>query len=224
MKLSFFILTVIISLVVLSATPAVAAIYRYIDKDGLEHITNDFNQIPEEYREQFYDKSEPEMSDAEMKARAELEASTPSAMARRAQEEAEALEDTKPQTILQMIISFAQRHHALLALQIIAAVAAIVGLFLIGGRLSDAFGHKKLTMLIIMAISAIVIIYLVRSNVQYVSNSFNDITGKVDTLEKKLNARQKNINKRMEEAGERVDHDEEPGQRRFLENYPGASQ
>lgn len=226
MKLSLFLLALIISACAFSVTPAIAGVYRYVDKDGLEHITNDFNQIPEEYREQFYDKSEPEKPRSVINAEAELAASTASARTERAQAGAEAddSEDDGPRTILQRLISLAEKYHALLALQIGAALVSIIAIFIIGGRLSNAFGHKRLTTLIMLALCAFVIIYLVSLNVQHVSDSFNEITGKVDKLEKKLNTRQENIRQRMGESGEHNDSGERPEQHRMLENYPGASQ
>ncbi|MBI5885061.1 MAG: DUF4124 domain-containing protein [Deltaproteobacteria bacterium] len=225
MKLSLFILALITAVCAFSATPAAASVYRYIDKDGLEHITNDFNQIPDEYREQFYDKSEPEKPRSVINAQAELDASTASARERRAQAEAEATaqENDAPRTILQRLVSLAERYHALLALRIAAAIAAIIVIFIVGGRLSSAFGHKRLTTLIMLTLSAFVIMYLVSTNLQHVSDSFKDITGKVEKLEKKLNARQEMIRQRMEESGEHSDPGEEPQQHKLLENYPDAS-
>lgn len=193
MKLSVFILTIIIAAAsAFNAAPAYADIFRYTDKDGVEHITNDFHQIPPEYQEQFLDKSEPKKSNAILNAEKELEA------ARRGTAAPDVKVSNEPQTILQRLIALADRYDARLPLQIAGVIAAIIAIFIGGSYVGDALGNKRLATLICLALAAFVLTYLVSVNLQRVSDSYQDIMGKVKKLETKLNSRKEALDKKTE--------------------------
>ncbi|MBI5561911.1 MAG: transposase [Deltaproteobacteria bacterium] len=117
----------------LSAGAAEAAIYRYKDHNNVEHITNDFTQVPEEYREQFYDRSEPVKPRAVINAEKELEAARAKVEAADAAEAVYGYEG--PQTALQRIYAFADRYNARLAVQIIGVLVLQTAVFVIAGYL-----------------------------------------------------------------------------------------
>lgn len=200
MRLSFFILAIIIvAACAFSVAPAHADIYRYVDKDGVEHITNDFHQIPPEYQEQFLDKSVPEKSNAVLNAEKELEAATASARAARTGTAAGNVEENdEPQTILQRLGALADRYDARLPLQIAGAIAAIVAIFLGGSYIGIYLGNKKIATLICLTLSAFILIYLVSVNLRHVTDGYQNIMGKVKKLETKLNSRQESIDKKIQ--------------------------
>ncbi|OGQ53118.1 MAG: hypothetical protein A3J24_04130 [Deltaproteobacteria bacterium RIFCSPLOWO2_02_FULL_53_8] len=217
MKLYISIFAVfIVAACILRPAPVVAEFYRYNDKDGVEHITNDFNQIPAEYQEQFLDKSEPKKSNEVINAEEELAqavAAAKSAQAPTSANETEAEDnDEGPKTILQRIIEFADGYNALLPLQIAGVVAAIIAIFVVGVRIGGSLGHKKLAALICFALAAFVLTYLFSFNIQRVSDSFYEIRGKVKELETKLNSRQSQAEKRLEIPGEQTNEDAQPRQ------------
>lgn len=127
-RLTLLFLALVISMFcIIGVTTANANIYRYIDGNNKEHITNDLNQVPEEYREQFYDKSEPLKSQAVLNAEKELEEA-------RIQAAANALRDIEQsRPILHKIYAFADKYDARLALTIIVALFFLVIAFIFVG-------------------------------------------------------------------------------------------
>lgn len=187
MRLSLsFIAFIIAAVCAFNVAPAYAAIYRFIDKDGTEHITNDFQQIPKEYQEQFIDKSEPKKPNEVITAEKELKEAVAAAKA------------IESQTIMEKATALIKRNNARLPLQIIAAIAAIIAIFYGGSYVGVYLGNKKLATLICLALAAFVLIYLVSVNLQHVADDYQDIMGKVNKLETKLNERQKQLEKRIE--------------------------
>lgn len=177
---------------------AEAAFYRYVDKEGAEHITNDLSQVPQEYQEQFLDKSEPEKPQADVTAGQEI--IIPKAKGAGQQEAAtEDYEEQEPATLFERLMSFADRHSARAGVQVVLAITAIIAIFIIGGRVGTALGHKKLAALIGFGLTALILMYLVSANLQGVSDKFNKMKGDVDRLQSKLNKRQEQMRQRADE-------------------------
>lgn len=174
-----------------------AAFYRYVDKKGMEHLTNDLNQIPEEYREQFLSKGEPANRKADVNAGQEI-GILKAKNAGQHKAATENYEDEEPATLFERLTTFANRLNARTGVQVVLAISAIIAVFVIGGRVGTALGHKKLATLIGFGLTAFILIYLVSLNLQGVSDKFNKIKGDVDRLQSKLNKRQEQMRQRAD--------------------------
>lgn len=207
MRFPFFIIAIIIAAsCAFNVASGHADIYRYNDKDGVEHITNDFTKIPPEYQEQFLDKSEPKKSNEVINAKKELAAAVAADKTARAGTAARnAKKDGGPQTLLERLIAYADRYDARLPLQIAGAIAAVIAIFIGGSYVGAALGNKKLAAFICFALAAFVLAYLVSVNLQRVSDSYHDIIGKVKQVETKLNSKQKTPEQQMELTQEHND-------------------
>lgn len=198
MRSSLIILSIIITTAwAFKAATSYADIFRYKDKDGVEHITNDFNQIPPEFREQFIDKSEPEKPREVINAEKELAAAVAVAKTKHTQSTtpADDQDSAGPQTILQRLLALADRYDAKLPAQIAGVILLIIAIFIGGGYLGSALGHKKLAALICFSLAAIILAYLFSVNLQRVSERYHAFVGQVKNLESKLNSKQNDARK-----------------------------
>ncbi len=202
MKHARIILLAAIAVSLLTVNASLADLYRYTDKDGKEHIVDDVQMIPPEYRAPFLldakeeaDKIKKpdiqEMLDKEARAmeNARLNQRSVETLAQSADE---ATEPVRKDSLLVRIIKLGV---AIISLACLAVVLIKGGEYL---------GYKKIGSLAAIAITLVVSGYQFASNLKNVADNYHILKAKTEALTKKLGKRTAD--------GERILKDMEPQQ------------
>ncbi len=159
-----------------------ATYYKYVDKDGTVCFTDSRQSIPEEYKRKAT-KITDEKENADKKSRdAQIKAGTAD----------------DPSTDKKQELPFKEKiKDALTALtnsnffKPVLAIAIFISLFILIGKIGVSLGHKQLSSVLRIALTAGILVFLIHAHMEKIANAFNSLIKDATDIAKRAEERNK---------------------------------
>lgn len=176
----------------LCASPSWADIYKYTDSAGKDTYTNDPRSIPPEYKSKAQvvsvsGQTEPDNSPS-------APGGTPAVMGNLPAGQAMARKMDWSDSVKEKLIAN-RNFYKTRAFEIFAGITVFVAGFLLIGKLSASLGLKAIGTVLRIALLAVVMLFLFRSYLSEISDSFTDLKGQAEGIKNQTESRNSELDK-----------------------------